>query len=215
MSSVCCSGPTKMDQTQEQKALKIIDILDSSSLNIFKQWNFEPRGQWARISEGKENYRCFLFNDKDTQRLEVIGPFGLNNLFNKDFLSNPNQFQHYFITKIEGKITIRSKNYNKNRKDTFLCKNAPTDSIFRKANPFKTIQQLTVLKDNLKVIAIFYISEYDFIEFYLTPNEILTYLPYDTSYFPVNSNWRNEFRKGKTIMPKWILRISERPLDQG
>ena len=63
------------DADIEAKALKIAEIYDSSSIDIFKNWNCIPRGQfgiWQKISDDDMGYRWVLFKLTDSIEIKIF-----------------------------------------------------------------------------------------------------------------------------------------------
>ena len=95
--------------------------------------------------------------------------------------------------------------------------NLKLNEVFGKRNPFIKIDSLSKLKDELKVYSIEHLERLgDFIQFYITYEDVLTYIPDYSKLNPsYNKVWIKEFSKGKKINENWNLRKLDKPKDNG
>jgi hypothetical protein len=188
----------------------IIGLIDSSRIGSFHTWTYCKRGQtdiWDKQKGDCILYNCIYSQTEDTIKISI---------------SNLSLFSKDFPIKIDFDSTLFCRYIFKFSKDSFICvkmidtlgrdhilkRTYKLTQLFESRNPFQYFSDLNELKNKIGVIGIKYMPRIgDFIEFYLSPDYVLTYLPDSTS---LNSKfstiWKNEFNKGKMIEKYWNLR---------
>jgi hypothetical protein len=213
-----CSDSTQIDNDIEVRAIKISKNINSVSLKTFKEWNFFPRGQtgiWSKISADSTRYSCIYTINKDTITLAVLRPVH----FSKDFTFNDTfdftKYHRIDLSMHNGVVKVSA--LDSHGITYILGIGFQQDRLFGSTNPFEKFRELTALKDTLGFIATSYRSDIgNFIQFYITPNHILTYIPDDLNLNPKFKDvWLNTFSSGKTINAHWNFRKTESPLDNG
>ena len=217
---VGCSDNSFSDRNIEIKALKITNILNDSSIKIFKDWNYNRRQGadfWFKISGGSP-YTCIYPIGGDANHLRISQPGNFFKDFPCSYQFDSSKYQQFDLIKYNaGRITAgRIIAVDNNGHDRILENNIEFDSLFRKADPFKKFAELTGLKDSLDVFEIFSRRDIgNFVEFRLWDQHILTYLPDDANINPKCKDvWIKEFATGKTIKKNWNLRKIHKPTSQ-
>jgi hypothetical protein len=203
------------DADFESRALKIIEFFDTTKIEIFKCWNYTPRGSagiWFRIEEDSELYRCFYFNFTDSSELRVLG---FNN-FIKDYsvkLQPVNVNGLVSIIKQSGIVNIISN--NSIGYDTLNLNFISEDSLFTTNNPFNNLKYLSDLKDSLHFVKVHYYARLGGIfQFYLSTQHVLTYIPNMELIDPQHKQeWIKDFSNGKVIENHWSLKKLKEPID--
>ena len=214
-----CNKAPVSDADIESKARLAIEGLDSATIEIFKTWHYRSRGQsvdvWTKNREDSAGYRVILLHNPDYTELFVMGASN----FHKDFpialeLDTVKYWRCNF--KQEGSLTSISA-IDTTGKDITYKDLYKTEELFPIKDPFAYFLQLSQIKDSLGILEIFHKPELgDFIEFYISPQHVLTYIPDTSTIDPrFRQVWINKFAKGETINNVWNLRKVDRPLDGG
>ena len=203
------------DADFENRALRIIESLDTAKIEIFKHWNYTPRGSagiWFRIEEDSDLYRCFYFNFTDSSELRVIG---FNN-FIKDYSVKLQPVKvDGLVSIIKQSSIIKIISNNSVGYDTLILNNKSEDSLFTIKNPFNDLKYLSELKDSLHFIKVHYYARLGGIfQFYLSTQHVLTYIPnidlIDPQY---RQEWIKIFSSGKMIENHWSFKKHKEPID--
>jgi hypothetical protein len=104
---------------------------------------------------------------------------------------------------------------NSNGRNVVLADRVIQDSIFGDENPMLLFKELTKIVDTFNIYGIHYNENLGgIIQFYLSAQHILTYIP-DTSWIdPMNNQvWINEFANGREIKKHWNLIKLKKPID--
>lgn len=208
-----CSDKKASTKTIQQKAIEITNRLDSSSIQIFYKWNFSPRGEGEIWSESHESgfYNLFYMSFPDTLRVYVNGdiPLFLKNYPINLPIDTASCSRILFFKSADENIKIISENNGISN----AVGRIKERNLFKVLNPIEEISNLSKLKDSLNVWSIKTNKGLgNFVEFYLTPEDILTYLPNDLVVNPKFKDvWLKEFAKGTTINRNWNLRKKEVP----
>ena len=216
--SSCLDNRTS-PKTIEQKAIRITNRLNSSSINIFRQWNYTPRGKaeiWSRKSSDSILYNCIYIKFPDTTDLRVsqLSPF-LKEFPLKIMIDTFKYWQVDFLKSVDNNVKIVGIDHS--GKNHTLKQRVAITKLFEISNPFEKLSKLSKLKDSLEVFGI--TSKQDlgsFIQFYLSSEHILTYLPDNLNLNPQFKDvWLKEFATGKTIKKNWNLRKLPHPINGG
>ena len=213
---VSCTDNNYSDKDVEQRANRIIKLLDKSTIDTFKHWGYGTRGKaeiWAKLDT--PGYGCFYFY-KDTLELTV----GLIENFKKDFpysiSIDTSKVHQISFKKISDEIINVSawKNYGV---ETIIVEKIKLIVLFKEKVSFQTFAKLSKFKDSLQIIGTFYRPDIgNFIQFYLTRQHVLTYFPDTLEINPKFKDiWMGYFSTGKTLTKNWNLRKLEKPLDNG
>src|SRR5687768_13395006 len=211
-----CYDSSYSDRNIEAKALALVDRLDNDSVNIFKEWNFTQRGQagyWFKISTNDILYSCVYLKEGDTSILKVMKSSDFFADFPWHFSYDTAQYRQVVLSKFEDKMKVNTLFYPLIE----IVDSLNTNGLFINKDPFDHFSKLNSLKNDLHVFGISYRGDIgDFIQFYLSSQHVLTYLP-DNAYFNPKSKdiWVKEFENGKMIKKNWNLRKLEHPLDNG
>ncbi|GAB3018546.1 hypothetical protein GCM10027051_24720 [Niabella terrae] len=213
---VSCIDNQYFDKQVEQNADRIIKLLDKSNIDTFKHWGYGTRGGaeiWSKLDT--PTYGCFYFN-KDTLKLSV----GLIENFKRDFPFSLNigtgRVHQISFKKITDE-DINVSAWTNFGDDTIIVDKIELKDLFKEKDPFQTFAKLSKFKDSLQLVGTFYRPDIgNFIQFYLTNQHVLTYLPDTLEINPkFKEIWMGYFSTGKTINRNWNLRKLERPLDSG
>ena len=141
----------------------------------------------------------------DTNELTIYKPLNFINDFPSRFTFDTVHYEEFKFSEIKSQIVriTRSKVVLNSIIDTFVF----TDKIFPGRNPFLTLDSLTVLKNTFGFIGTSFRRDIgDFIEFRLTPEYKLTYIPDTMTLNPKSKQyWITEFNKGEIVKPGWSL----------
>jgi hypothetical protein len=213
-----CDYKSVSDQNVDFIASTFIKQADSSIIQTFKTWGYGRRGEaeiWSKQIGDSSIYGILYFDSKDTT---VISLSKLTE-FRKDFKISIDldtiRFWRFLFKGINNKVRIVA--IDTLGRDSIFAETYDLISVFPNNNPFQHFKELTELKDSLGIIGSSYIPRIgEFIQFYLSPEYVLTYLP-DTSLFDnrYKAIWMKEFSKGKTIDKIWNLRKLDQPKDNG
>jgi len=197
------------------RALKITESIDTITLDIFNTWEYSPArgGIWYKYSGDSLLYLCLYINRIDSIALR---PQSCDN-FLKDFklkLPLDTPLLHLTILKHKSGL-VRITGIDAHGQDILPIDNLNQDSIFLTENPFITFGKLNELKDTLNILCIRHYERLGgIIEFYLSPQHILTYIPdiilIDSSF---RQRWINIFATGKEIKEHWNLRKLDKPTE--
>ncbi len=206
--SKCRSSP-RADNNAEKTAINLANNIDSNSIRLLKEYSYGQRGDygsWQKLSADTTLYACSYKINQDTIELTVFR--SLN--FIKDFASPFNfdtstYYQFIFFQRHDTIVKImRVDNHGQNHlKDTLVS----TKQLFPSQNPFVMFSELTALKNKLNFIGTNYRSDIgEFIDFWITPQYKLTYLPDTIMMNPkFKKYWLTDFAKGKKIKEHWSL----------
>lgn len=211
-----CADSKFSDPTIEKKALEISEQLDEKTINIFNDWGFSKRGKieiWAKNEKDSISYG-FLYFKGDTIKFTL---FGID-AFRKDYPFNaPADLSQYYTVDFSktknAKVSIAGTNKNAVR-DT-IVKDIPENELFTSKNPFEKLKELSDFANDLGILNTFHKPDLgNFIEFYLTSEYVLTYLP---EYLFIDPKHKDKILKdletGKQIRKNWNLRQLEKPVD--
>ena len=213
-----CSDSQFSDKNIEVKAMDITQRLDSNSINIFREWGYGTRGQaeiWTKQTWDSSLYSCLYF-DTDTIRLSVGRLEGFKKDFPYDFVIDTSIYYRADFLKINDS-TIRITAVDNHGQDHILSQSISLKQLFKANDPFEHFKSLSELKDSLGIYGTFYRPDIgNFIQFYLSSQHILTYLPDNSNLNPKFKDvWLKEFATGKTIRKNWNLRKLDKAMDNG
>jgi hypothetical protein len=200
----------------EAKAFSIVERLNNDSVNIFKEWNYTRRGEWGywyKVSADETLYSCVYSVEADTSILKIMKSDKFFIDFPWSYSLDTAKYQHIELSKFEGWVKVKTTFYPLIE----IADSLPFENLFIDKNPFEQFSKLNSLKNELGVFIISYRGDIgNFIQFYLTAQHVLTFLP-DNLYLNPKSKdiWMKEFEKGKMIKKNWNLRKLEAPLDAG
>ena len=202
-----CGGRIMSKEEAKQNALLITERLNESNIGIFRKWNFEYRGGeiWNKKVDDSIVYSCYYRKSNDTLSLLVQSRFITSNEFPCLIEIDTSFYRSYeFKQSIDGRIAVIAT--SKDWQDTLLMQNQKIENIFEHNNPISKIDSLSLAKDVLKVYRINYLERNgDFIDFYITARDVLTYIA-DESTLKPRQVWLDNFAEGIEISPKWNLR---------
>jgi len=213
-----CSNSQFSDKNIEVKAMDITQRLDSNSINIFREWGFGTRGQaeiWIKQSWDTSHYSCLYFK-ADIICLSVGRLEEFKKDFPFDFIIDTSIYWRVDFSKINEEI-IRISAVDNHGRDHILSQGIPLKELFKENDPFRHFKSLSDLTDSLGIYGTFYRPDIgNFIQFYLSSQHILTYLPDNSNLNPKFKDvWFKEFETGKTIKKNWNLRKLDKPRDNG
>jgi len=209
------SEPTKKEI--EDKAISIIEKLNKTEIDNFRKWNLGLRGQgeiWTKKNNDSILYNCFYLKSLDTTSLLIFNNYIYSKEFYCSFEIDTSKFWRFILKKSDDGL-IKIVGIDHNGQDSIISKNLKIEDIFLANNPFSKLDSLSKLRNSLGVSRILHISRLgDFIQFYITNQDVLTYI---SDYSTLNENYKNwwisEFSKGKEIRENWNLRHLDKPRD--
>ncbi len=214
---LACNNSQLSDKEVEERAFAITAKLNESNINIFREWNFGLRGQaeiWTKTKEDSTLFSCMYFKSIDSTSIIISKNFLYSNEFQLNTELDTSKYWRFeFIKTIDNKTKIIG--VDNNGQDSIFEINQTVNSLFKNMSPFAKIDSLSKFKDELKVYGISYIGRLgDFIQFYLTYQDVLTYISDYSTFDPrYKKNWIKEFSRGREIKPNWNLRRLDRPLE--
>jgi len=214
-----CSDPKFSDRNIQAQAEKITSLLDSNSIQIFHKWNYGVRGNyeiWSRLSGDSSKYTCFYYTKKDTSYLRIFQPYNFTKDFSCGLLFDTSKFWQFNFDMYQDKI-FRLTFVDNQGQDHITDTVIPVKKFFTNANPFDTLKNLSKLKDDLAVYGIIY-RKYigEFVEFWLSSQDKLTYLPDNLNLDPkFQKFWLDDFSQGTTIKKNWNLHKYKEQKDGG
>jgi len=205
------------DHDAEEKAIKLSKQLDSKTLNTLKKWNYFTRGgdNWQKISGDSVLYTCVYFASPDTTTFMVYRPERFIVDFPCSFSFDTLNYWRFSFKKYNDH-SINIVGVDKNGRDITLATKQELNNLFTQSNPFAKLDSLNKLKDSLRIIGYHSNSKKGFgyfIQFYISREYILTYLP-DSTHFD-NDLLKKEFAKGKMINKNWNFRKIVGQIDNG
>ena len=175
------------------------------------------RGQgeiWTKKYNDSILYDCFYIKSLDTTSLFIFNEYIYSKEFYCSVVIDTSKYWRFIIKKSDDEL-IKIIGIDHHGHDSIISNNLKIDSIFLKNNPFNKLDSLSKLRNSIGVYKVEHISRLgDFIQFYLTNQDILTYIP---DYFTINEKYKNywiqEFSRGKEIRKNWNLRHLDKPRD--
>jgi hypothetical protein len=194
----------------EEKAKELINEIDSAELRTLQHLHFVyrgPNGFWQNDSIEDSVYNLQFSRDDNTLQLIIHGPKRFINEFSMNLEYDTSIF-NLKLMKAANEVQIY-KNWDK------LIKVVHSDSLSKK-DPFEFISNLNDLKNKYELVNITHHSHLgQFIEFYFTTADVLTYVP-DFNIDPqFKSIWMKKWDKGQWINKNWNLRKLEKPIEVG
>jgi hypothetical protein len=214
---IACRDNVISDKEVESKALRLTELLDSNSITIFTEWEYGSRGEveiWSRLLVDSLSYNCLYFIKSDTPELRI----GSIENFRKDFFYNYNidtsRYNRISFLKIID-TTIRVTANDNQGRNTVLINSISQNQLFPKKDPYQHFDSLSRLKDRLGIIGTFHKPDLgNFIEFFLSPQHVLTYLPDNLYIDPKFKDvWLSYFATGRKFKHNWNLRKLDKPLE--
>jgi hypothetical protein len=204
-----CNIPVRTDKSAEQTALNLANNIDSNSINLLKEYSYGRRGDhdfWQKLSADTTLYSCSYTVNHDTIELTVLRPLNFVNDFASAFNFDTSVYYQYNFFQRHDTI-VRVLRVDKHGQDHISDTFVLAKQLFPHQDPFIKFAELTVVKDRLRFIATSYRSDIgDFIEFWITPQYKLTYLPDTLNMNPkFKKYWLDDFSKGKKIKEHWSL----------
>lgn len=195
----------------DKRVRDFINEIDSTKLKTLHHLYFVyrgPNGFWQNDSVESSRYNLQFSRDDNRLQLTIHGPERFINDFSVDLKYDASIF-NLKLVKAEDKVQIY-KNWDK------LIKVVHSDSLWKK-DPFQFISDLSDLKDKYRLIRISHYKNLgQFIEFYFTTSDVLTYLPDSSHINPqFQSIWNKKWSKGQWINRNWNLRKIEIPIEVG
>ena len=209
-----CKSPVPAGENAEQTALNLANIIDGNSIKLLKEYSYGRRGDldfWQKLSADTTLYSCSYKVNQDTIELIVFRPLNFVNDFASTFSFDTSVYYKYIFFQRHDTIVklLRVDNHGQDHlSDTSIL----TKQLFPNQDPFIKFAELTALKDRLGFIGTSYRSDVgELLEFWITPQYKLTYLPDTLSMNPkFKRNWLDEFAEGKKIKEHWsFLKVYE------
>lgn len=216
--SLAC-GTDRSEEDIAKQAMRIVEVLDAGELQTFQDWGYGQRGQnhiWSRLDSAGDVYSCFYRSVADTQWLSVSNQDRFGQEFDLALMADTSLYWRLEF-KLVGDVVLETIAWNKSGRNDTLTRVSPINQIFTAANPFKKFRRLTSLAERLGLEGTFYRPDIGyFIQFYLSPVDVLTYLPEDR-YMDARFKavWDAEFNTGRMIAKDWNLRRLAEPRDNG
>jgi hypothetical protein len=204
-----CNNSNQGDNGAGKTALYLANNIDSNSINLIKEYSYIRKGAddfWEKISGDFIVYSCSYKTHRDKAELIIFQPLNFANDFTTTFIFDTAlYYQFNFVQRHDTIINILrvDSRGQAHKTDTLIS----TKQLFPVRDPFTTFSELTSLENKFKFTKTSYNGDIgNFIEFMITPQYKLTYLPDTTK---MNSKykeyWLGEFFKGKIIKKGWSL----------
>lgn len=215
---ISCSHTKRTDKQIENAAKTVIQRLDSVTLNFFREWDYSQRGPsgfWMKLSGDSSLYSWRYTLSKDTVKIDIYRPKNFLNDFTNGYTVD-SSFEQIQLIQLNDSLFNLEGSYGSVH-NTKIASVLSTSNFFSKQDPFILFKQLTSLKDSLWLIGTSYNSPFDgFIQFYLSPEHVLTYIPDSTTANIRNKEfWQRVFINSKMINKYWNLRKLEGPIGGG
>lgn len=132
---LACNNSKISNQEIEIKAEKIIQKLNKNNFDIFRNWQFEYRGEgeiWTKSKKNRTDYKAYYFNKKDSASIMIFARFLNSPEYPCSIQIDTAKFEsNFWFTKYtDGKIKIRST--TKSGADTILGDNYSEQTVFTK-----------------------------------------------------------------------------------
>jgi len=204
----CVERKTKTVNIDE-KAKELINEIGSSDLRTLQHLHFVyrgPNGFWQNDSIEQSRYTLQFSHEHNTLKLIIHGPERFINDFSIN-LDYDTSIVNLNLVKADNEVQIY-KNWDK------LIKVVHSDSLAKK-DPFEFISNLNDLKNKYEIVNITHHSHLgQFVEFYFTTADVLTYVPDSSSVNPqFKTIWIRKWDKGRWINKNWNLRKLEKPIE--
>jgi hypothetical protein len=218
-----CSDSQFSDKNIEDKAVNITEKLDSINIKTFYEWGFGHRGEADIFTKHSENpdsgfysYSCFYFNNIDSIKLSISRFENFKKDFPCDIQIDTSKYYRIDFTKFKN-ASVRISAVDNHGQDQIIFESIPLKELFATNDPFEKFKYLSDLKDSLGILGNVYRPDIgNFIQFYLSSQHILTYLPDNSNLNPkFKDMWLKEFATGKTIKKNWNFRKLDKPMDNG
>jgi hypothetical protein len=163
---------------------------------------------------GFYSYGCFYIKKMDSIKLTISRFENFKKDFPCDMLIDASKFNRVVFNKLRN-ASVRISIVNNRGQDQIIVESIPLKTLFPINDPFEKFKYLSDLKDSLGILGTFYRPDIgNFIQFYLSSQYILTYLPDNAKINPKFKDvWLNEFATGKTIKRNWNYRKLDKPRD--
>ena len=220
MALCACSESKFNDKNIELKALNIAEKLDSANIAVFYKWGIGHRGNadiFIKYSDDTNttiySYSCFYYKNSDTIKLTIRNFENFKQDFACDIVMDTSNY--YLVEILKYNTSLRVSGVDKNGHDQIFIE-SPLKKIFKANDPFETFKTLSDRKDSLGISGVSYRADIgNFIQFYLSSEYILTYLPDNGNLNPGFKNvWLETFATGRTIKKNWNLRKLDTPLEE-
>lgn len=218
-----CSESQFSDKNIEDKAVNITENLDSISIKTFYEWGFGHRGEAIIFTKHSDNpdsgfysYGCFYFDNIDSIKLSISRFENFKKDFPCDIQIDTSKYYTVDFTKLKN-TSVRISAVDNHGKDQIIVESILSNQLFASNDPFEKFKYLSDFKDRLGVLGNFYRPDIgNFIQFYLSSQHILTYLPDNLNLnTKFKDEWLKKFATGKTIKKNWNFRKLDKPMDNG
>lgn len=195
----------------DEKAKELISEIDSVDLRTLQHLHFVyrgPNGFWQNDSIEASRYNLQFYHEDNALNLTIHGPERFVNDFSLNLEYDTSIF-NLKLVKVDNEVQIY-KNWDK------LIKVVHSDSL-SKRDPFAFISNLNDLQNKYELVSITHYSHLgEFIEFYFTTADVLTYVPDSSNLNPqFKSTWTKKWDKGQWVSKNWNLRRLEKPIEVG
>ena len=204
-----CTSPIPTDNDIEQKSIYLANNIDTSSLNLLRNFSYGSRGDdnfWLRISGDTNLYLCNFKLKGDTAKLSTWRPHKFLQDFFTTFKFDTSIYSQFTFSKVQDKIVKIELDSNKG--NTLIKEiSVKAEQFFPNKNPFTTFSELISIKKKYSFIGSSFNSDMgNYFIFWLSPKFKLLYIP-DTLKMDIKFKkyWRDELKKGKKIKQNWSL----------
>jgi len=215
-----CNNSELSEKEVETRAKKITQQLNENNIEVFHNWRFEYRGKgeiWTKRRENRNDYQAYYFNENGKQSF-MIFPRELKSSEYPILIDMDTSKYHsniWFSRLDNGKIEI-SPTLSDTTK-LVASDNYYEKDVFGSKNPFEDLKRLSDLKDELEIVSVFHSENLgEFVQFYITYEDVLTYIPDELNINPIyKEHYLEEFKRGEMIKKNWNLRRLENPKKGG
>ena len=218
--ATACSDSNHSAPEIEIKAKRIIQKLSKSNLDVFHDWEFHYRGDaevWTKSRKIGWEIQALYFKEKDC----IFFRIDSRDLRLPDYPClikiDTSKYQSKFLFSKSNNEKIKISAFLKVGTEVSIGENYLDEEVFGKNNPFTDLYNMSSIKDEIEVLSIFNkLRIGNFIEFYITNEDVLTYIPEELiPNIGYNDVWLEYFKRGKMIKKNWNLRKLDNPKQGG
>ncbi|WP_152971490.1 hypothetical protein [Lacinutrix algicola] len=212
-----CNNPKYSDAKIEKQAERIAEQLSEKDVNIFENWRFEYRGKgeiWRKIKNNRVDFRAYYFKENDSASFMIFP----KHLKSTEYpilvdIDTSKIKSNIWITKLNnGQIKVSPSFMIQD--DSIKREEYKETELYGNKNPFNDLKRLSDLIDKFGIVSVRH-NEYvgGYIEFYLTYEDVLTFVPNNPSVNSIYKNvWKDNLESGIMINKNWNLRKLDQPI---
>ena len=214
--SSCDSAIQIDDAEMERKANRIVIAFDTTSINLFVDWDFSYRGQninWTRNIGDEDLYTCVYRKKNDFTKFMIVDIQGF--LQENDFPISIDSSIWRILIDVGPNDDLSIIGIDNHGQDRTIISDISRDSFFMGNDPLSKFEDFSNLAESLELYESNYTERIGgIVQFSISAHHILTYVPDLDSLNPgVKDIWLKSFSKGTWINSKWNLRKVDHAID--